>query len=114
MEIWKGSEGALESPAAISADGKNVAFALTRDGKQLMRVMTSDGTQLHPLSSDVDVRGTASWSPDSKWIVVAGSDRNGQGVFKLPVDGGPQVLIATGGFLELVGTLGGDLIVYCG
>jgi len=76
MEIWKGSEGALESPAAISADGKNVAFALTRDGKQQMQVMTSDGTQLHPLSSDVDVRGTASWSPDSKWIVVAGSDRS--------------------------------------
>jgi serine/threonine protein kinase len=114
MEIWKGSEGALESPAAISADGKNVAFALTRDGKQLMRVMTSDGTQLHPLSSDVDVRGTASWSPDSKWIVVAGSDRNGQGVFKLPVDGGPPVRIATGRFLDPVWSPLGDLIVYCG
>jgi serine/threonine protein kinase len=114
MEIWKGSEGALESPAAISADGKNVAFALTRDGKQQMQVMTSDGTQLHPLSSDVDVRGTASWSPDSKWIVVAGSDRNGQGVFKLPVDGGPPVRIATGRFLDPVWSPRGDLIVYCG
>ncbi|MGA7930970.1 MAG: protein kinase [Candidatus Sulfotelmatobacter sp.] len=114
MEIWKGFEGALESPAAISADGKNVAFALTRDGKQLMHVMTSDGTQLHPLSSDVDVRGTASWSPDSKWIVVAGSDRNGQGVFKLSVDGGPPVRIATGRFLDPVWSPQGDLIVYCG
>jgi serine/threonine protein kinase len=114
MEIWKGSEGALESPAAISAAGKNVAFALTRDGKQLMQVMTSDGTQLHPLSSDVDVRGTASWSPDSKWMVVAGSDRNGPGVFKLPVDGGPPVRIATGRFLDPVWSPLGDLIVYCG
>jgi serine/threonine protein kinase/Tol biopolymer transport system component len=114
LEIWKGSEGALESPAAISADGKNVAFALTRDGKQLMHVMTSDGTQLRPLSSDVDVRGTASWSPDSKWMVVAGSDRNGQGVFKLPVDGGPPVRIATGRFLDPVWSPLGDLIVYCG
>ena len=114
MEIWKSSEGGLQSPAAISADGNNVAFALARDGKQQMHVMTADGTQLHPLASDVDVRGTASWSHDGKWIVVAGSDRNGQGVFKLPVDGGTQVRIATGPFLDPVWSPQGDLIVYCG
>jgi Tol biopolymer transport system component len=114
MEIWKGSEGALQSPAAISADGKNVAFALARDGKQQMHVMTADGTRLRRLASDVDVRGTASWSPDGKWIVVAGNDRNGQGVFKLPVDGSTQVRIATGPFLDPVWSPQGDLIVYCG
>ena len=114
MEIWKGSEGALQSPAAISADGRNVAFALVRDLKQQMHVITADGTRLRPLSSDVDVRGTASWSPDGKWIVVAGSDRNGQGVFKLPVDGGSPIRIATGPFLDPVWSPKGDLIVYCG
>lgn len=113
-EIWKGSEGALQPPAAISADGRNVAFALARDWKQQMHIMTADGTGLRPLSSDVDVRGTASWSPDGKWIVVAGSDRNGQGVFKLPVDGGPPVRIATGPFLDPVWSPKGDMIVYCG
>jgi Tol biopolymer transport system component len=114
MEIWKGSDGALQSPAAISPDGKSVAFALARDRKRQMQVVTVDGTQLHPLSSDVDVRGTASWSPDGKWIVVAGSDRNGQGVFKLPIDGRAPVRIATGPFLDPVWSPRGDLIVYCG
>jgi serine/threonine protein kinase len=114
MEIWKGSEGALQSPAAISADGRNVAFALARDRKQQMHVITADGTRLRPLSGEVDVRGTASWSPDGKWIVVAGSDRNGQGVFKLPVDGGTPVRIATGPFLDPVWSPKGDVIVYCG
>jgi serine/threonine protein kinase/Tol biopolymer transport system component len=114
MEIWKGSEGALRSPAAISADGRNVAFALARNRKQQMHVITADGTRLRPLSSDVDVRGTASWSPDGKWIVVAGSDRNGQGVFKLPVDGGTPVRIVTGPFLDPVWSPKGDMIVYCG
>jgi Tol biopolymer transport system component len=103
LEIWKGSEGALQSPAAVSADGASVAFALKRDG-----------TGLRSLSSDVDVRGTASWSPDGKWIVVAGGDRDRPGLFKVPTDGGSPVRIGTGPFLDPVWSPRGDLIVYCG
>jgi Tol biopolymer transport system component len=114
LEIWKGSEGALHSPATISADGKRVAFALRRSGKQQMHVMAADGTRLEPLSRDVDVRGTASWSPDGKWIVAAGSDRDGAGLFKLPTDGGPPVRIAKGLPLDPVWSPRGDLIVYSG
>jgi serine/threonine protein kinase len=114
LEIWKGSEGALQTPAAVSADGSSVAFALRRDGKQQMHLMTADGTGLRPLSSDVDVRGTASWSPDGKWIVVAGSDRDGLGIFKLPVDGSSPIRIATGRYLDPVWSPRGDLIVYSG
>jgi len=114
LEIWKGSEGALQSPAAVLPDGKNVAFALTRGGSRQMQVMTEDGTRLRPLSTDVDVGGAASWSPDGKWIVVAGGDRNGPGLFKLPVEGGPAVRMVTGPFLDPVWSPRGDLIVYCG
>jgi serine/threonine protein kinase len=114
LEIWKGSEGALQTPAAVSADGSGVAFALRRDGKQQMHVTSADGTPVRPLSSDVDVRGTASWSPDGKWIVVAGSDREGLGLFKLPVDGGSPIRIATGPYLDPVWSPRGDLIVYSG
>jgi len=114
LEIWKGSEGALHSPATISADGNKVAFALRRNGKQQMHVMAADGTRLEPLSSDIDVRGTASWSPDGKWIVAAGSDRDGAGLFKLPTDGGPPVRIAKGQSLDPVWSPRGDLIVYSG
>ena len=114
QEIWKGSEGALQSPPAVSAGGASVAFALRRNGKYQMHVMGADGTRLHPLSSDVDVRGTASWSPDGKWIVAAGSDRDGAGLFKLPVDGGAPVQIVKGPFLDPVWSPRGDLIVFSG
>lgn len=114
LEIWKGSEGALSAPAAVSADGQSVAFPLRRSGKQQMQVMAADGTQLRPLTDAVDVRGAASWSPDGKWIVAAGSDATGPGLFKLPVDAGPAVRIATGPFLDPVWSPRGDLIVYCG
>jgi Tol biopolymer transport system component/predicted Ser/Thr protein kinase len=114
LEIWKGSDGALHSPPAVSANGNSVAFALSRNGKQQMHVIAADGTGLRSLSSDVDVRGTASWSPDGQWIVAAGSDRNGAGLFKLPANGGTPVRIATGQFLDPVWSPRGDLIVYCG
>lgn len=114
LEIWKGSQGALSAPAAVSADGQSVAFPLRRNGKQQMHVMATDGTQLRPLTGAVDVRGAASWSPDGKWIVAAGSDATGPGLFKLPVDGGPPARIATGPFLDPVWSPRGDLIVYCG
>jgi len=114
QEIWNGSDGALQSPPAVSADGKSVALALRRNGKFQMHIMSADGTQLHPISADVDVRGSASWSPDGKWIVAAGSDHNGAGLFKLPADGGVPVRIATGPFLDPVWSPRGDLIVYCG
>ena len=114
LEIWKGSEGALQSAPAVSADGSSVAFALRRNGKLQLHVIAVDGTRLRPLSSDVDVRGTASWSPDGKWIVVAGSDREGAGLFKLPADGGAPVRIATGSFQDPVWSPRGDLIVYGG
>jgi serine/threonine protein kinase len=114
LEIWKGSEGALQSPPAVSSNGSSVAFALSRNGKQQLHVIAADGTGLHSLSSDVDVRGTVSWSPDSEWLVAAGSDRNGTGLFKLPAAGGSPVRIATGPFLDPVWSPRGDLIVYCG
>ena len=114
LEIWNGSEGALQSPPAVSADGKSVAFALKRSGKQQMHVMDADGTRLQPLSREVDARGAASWSPDGKWIVTAGSDGNGAGLFKIPVDGGPPVRIAKGSLLDPVWSPRGNLIVYCG
>jgi Tol biopolymer transport system component len=79
-----------------------------------MHVAAADGAQLHGLSADVDIRGAGSWSPDGAWIVVAGSDRNGAGLFKLPADGGAPVRIASGAFLDPVWSPRGDLIVYGG
>ena len=39
LEIWKGSAGALQSPAAVSADGNGVAFAVTREGTQQIALL---------------------------------------------------------------------------
>ena len=58
-------------------------------------------------------QGTADWSPDGAWIVTGGSDEQGKGLFKIPVDGGGEpVRLLTGDARGPVWSPKGDLIVY--
>ena len=113
-EIWKGSDGALLSPPAISFDGQMAAIALRRDNQVQWHVIAADGTGLRAVGTEVDARGSASWSPDGQWIVTGGSDRTGQGLFKIPVNGGAPVRLVSGPALDPVWSPKGDLIVYGG
>jgi len=112
-EIWKGSEGALLEPAAISGDGGRVALVVSRNGKQRLWMLQADGSQPRVLTDAIDVRGAAAWSPDGKWIVSGGNDAKGGGLFKIPVEGGAPVRLAGAGF-NPVWSPAGDLIVYSG
>ena len=113
-EIWKGSAGALQSPPAVSPDGRRVTITLRRNGKLLLHVLAADGTQLRNLAEDVDVRGTASWSPDAQWIVTAGTDSAGPGLFKISPDRFRPVRLTSGDALDPVWSPDGNLIVYGG
>ncbi|MDQ6678672.1 MAG: serine/threonine-protein kinase [Acidobacteriota bacterium] len=113
-EVWKGSEGALQSPPAVSPNGSRVAIALRRNGKMELHVLAADGRQLRPVAADVDIRGTASWSPDGEWIAAAGTGREGPGLFKIPTDGTLPVRITSGNALDPVWSPDGNLIVYGG
>ena len=88
-EIWKGSDGALDETPAVSRDGRSVAVVLSRDGKRHLTMMSADGADAHALAPSIDVQGSADWSPDAQSIVTGGSDGQGPGLFKVPIDGGP-------------------------
>ena len=76
--------------------------------------MSADGTGLMRFADTLDVRGSASWSPDGNWVVTGGIDATGPGVFKVPVGGGAPVrLVAKAGF-DPVWSPNGSLIVYTG
>ena len=58
-------------------------------------------------------QGTADWSPEGNWIVTGGtSDVQGQGLFKIPVDGGEPVRLVPGEAYNPVWSPKDDLIVY--
>jgi Tol biopolymer transport system component len=114
VEIRRGlDEPMLEAPA-VSRDGTRVALALRRNGKVRMHVLSADGAELSPLSDAIDVRGSSAWSPDRSWIVTGGSDAAGDGLFKMPVEGGAPVRLITGPALDPVWSPEGNLIVYAG
>jgi Tol biopolymer transport system component/predicted Ser/Thr protein kinase len=113
-EIWKGSDGALLDPPAVSADGRRVAIALRRGGKLTLHLATAEGSEFQPLGESIDLSGGTDWSRDGQWIVTGGTDTHGPGVFKIPVSGGMPVRLTTGLASNPVWSPAGDLIVYAG
>ena len=92
-ELWKASEGSVPAAPAISPDGRQICFSVLKQGRGRLYLMTEDGTHVRSLAESLDVRGTMSWSPDGKWIVVAAEVGEGGRLFKIPVDGGEPLRI---------------------
>jgi serine/threonine protein kinase/Tol biopolymer transport system component len=113
-EIWKGADGALRETPAVSADGGRVAIVLRRNGKRQLHVLSSDGAELQPIAEGIVPQGSSCWSPDGRWIVTGGSDATGPGLFKIPLEGGSPVRLASGSALNPVWSPDGSLIVYAG
>jgi Tol biopolymer transport system component len=114
-EIWKGSDGPLGEPAALTRDGHRVAIVTRRGGRGRVTVMNADGSDARDISSAVDVRGVVDWSPEGTSIVAGGIDANGDGgLFVLPVDGGTATRLAKGIASSPAWSPDGSLIVYAG
>jgi Tol biopolymer transport system component len=76
--------------------------------------MGDDGTGLTPVADSLDVRGSASWSPDGSSIVTGGVDSKGAGLFIIPAAGGDPVRLVAGAALDPVWSPDGNMIMYTG
>jgi Tol biopolymer transport system component len=56
-EIWRGVDGTLSEPPAMSPDGSRVALVVGRRGKRHLTVMSADGTNARTLATSIDIQG---------------------------------------------------------
>lgn len=113
-EVWRGVDGPLLEPPAVSADGRRIAIILRRQGKRLLCTIAADGGDLKTLNDSFDASSSAAWSPDGQWLTVAGNDGGGLGLFKIPSAGGKPTLLAKGPMASPIWSPDGSLIVYTG
>jgi Tol biopolymer transport system component len=113
-EIWPGSdEPLLESPA-VSVAGDRVAVVSRRQGRPRLTVISADGTNPQPLADSITIQGAPTWSPDGKFIAAGGSDAEGAGLFKIPIDNGKPTCLVRGSAADPVWSSSNHVIVYVG
>ena len=117
--IWRNVDGAAFGPVAVSPDGHRLALVVRQAGQLRVWIMADDGTNARVIAEGIDIQGAAGrspvdGSPDGRWLVTGGRDRNGNALFKIPVDGGPPERLLDGPWVNPVWSRQGDLIVYAG
>ena len=89
------------SHPAVSRDGSLLAFASDRPDGGNIDIWVCDlrGEMLRRLTTHPAIDQTPDFSPDGRRIVFR-SFRSGGGIYSIPVAGGPETLIAAGGFSQ--------------
>jgi Tol biopolymer transport system component len=112
-ELWNGRDGRVVAAPAIAPNGRQFAFPVRRGGVTRLHVMNADGSGVRQIA-ELDVRGSPAWSPDGQWIAVAASRGGQPALFKLPINGGPPVLLVQGFALDPVWSPSGRFLIYSG
>lgn len=114
LELWRGIDGALFEPPAVSAGGRHLAVILRRQGKRTLHALSPDGGDARPLAAEIEITSAASWSPDGRWIAASGVDAKGPALFKISADGAERQRLVSGPAANPVWSPDGSLIAYTG
>ena len=113
-ELWSGVEGRPLGGPAIAPDGQRLAFLAQRRGATRLYVMNADGTGARRIAEKLDVRGAPAWSPDGQWLAIAANRDGKPQLFKIPVGGGPAILLVNAYAIDPAWSPSGQFLVYSG
>jgi serine/threonine protein kinase len=112
--LWNGSLGRVSAGPAIKPDGRFIAFTAQKDGRNKLYLMNPDGTGKTELARSLKVKGAPSWPPVGDWLTIAGDQGQGQGLFRVPLDGGQAIPIVLDPAMNPVWSPDGQFVVYAG
>jgi len=112
VELWKGGDGGVVAAPAISPGANRICFSYRKQGRAELYTINANGTGFTTLAKSFEVQSAASWSPDGRWVAVAGNQGEGTRVFKVPLDGGPPVRLRDTLSFNPVWSPDGRFIVY--
>jgi len=117
IDVWRGVDGALSEPPAVSRDGARLVVVVRKEGKRRLMIMDADGTRAQTLAGSIEIdgaagQGAADWSPDGKTIVAGGHDAKGPALFLIDVDTGTTKRLIDGAYVNPAWSPKDDLIIY--
>jgi Tol biopolymer transport system component len=114
-ELWSGADGRVVAGPALTADGQRLAFVVQKRGLTKLYIVNADGSSARKLADELDVRGTPAWSPDGKWIAIAGLRDGEPRLFKVSAAGDdPPIALGDEYALDPVWAPSGRFLVYTG
>jgi Tol biopolymer transport system component len=117
IDVWRGADGGLSEPPAVSPNGTRLVVVVRREGKRHLMIMEADGTRAQTLAGSIEIdgaagQGAADWSPEGTRIVTAGHDAKGPALFVISVETGAITRLLEGAWVNPVWSPKNDLIVY--
>jgi Tol biopolymer transport system component len=113
-EIWNGARGQIVGAPAISADRRQVAFAVEDENRTKLYVMDVDGSRARVIADSLLLRGTPVWAPDGRSIVMAAVHDGKPNLTRIFLDGDPSIVLTSESSTDPVASPDGRLLVYTG